>query len=79
MEPSQVRVMRPAAEFETGCALGTDFSFLVRKGASSKVVVEFQGGGDACWDYDTCNAQRSDFVEVNMTDSGNEVLAITFN
>ena len=39
---------------ETGCALGTPFSFYVRQASARKVMVYLQGGG-ACWNARTCD------------------------
>jgi hypothetical protein len=39
---------------ETGCALGTPFSFYVRQASARKVMVFLQGGG-ACWNARTCD------------------------
>jgi len=38
------------------CSDGSPWRFYVAKGASDKVIVNFQGGG-ACWDAATCNPQ----------------------
>jgi len=59
LEVGQMRVLRPTGE-GIGCALGGDYSFLVRRGTAGldKVMVEFMGGG-ACWSYGTC-ADRSE-------------------
>lgn len=66
MEVGSVRVLRPSrARFGVGCATGGDFSFVVRRGLStSRVVVEFQGGG-ACWDFESCS--ETNFVAVDPT------------
>lgn len=49
---------------KTICADGSDYYFLVRKGAPDKVIIYFQGGG-ACWDSYTCS-NPIDTIEPNF-------------
>ncbi len=39
---------------DTLCSDGSPYSFYLRKGASNRVVVHFEGGG-ACWDHESCS------------------------
>src|SRR5215207_3470474 len=41
----------------TGCALGADYHFFVRPGASDRLLVYF-GGGGACWNGKDCEQGR---------------------
>ena len=49
MQADVVHVQEPPADGPTGCADGSPFKFLVRKGTNAnRVLVDFMGGG-ACW------------------------------
>lgn len=52
---------------DTICARGTPFSFFVRSGDPSRVIIDFIGGG-ACWDGQSCAPGTATF-----TDSVDEV------
>jgi hypothetical protein len=41
---------------DTICSDGSPFRFFVRRGESSKLLIEFEGGG-ACWNGATCEAE----------------------
>jgi hypothetical protein len=56
----------PPSAGPTGCADGSDFSFLVRPGSGAnarKVLVDFMGGG-ACWDEACLSAESIAFQRV---------------
>ncbi len=70
----QVRAQDPAwSEITPGgdavCARGTPYTFYVRGGDPSKLLIYFQGGG-ACWNDATCAPEAGLFDEVIV---GNEV------
>jgi hypothetical protein len=60
--PGVVTRMCPPPDSPTGCADGTPFTFLVRRGSdptsAKKIMVDFMGGG-ACWDYGSCAGASS--------------------
>lgn len=62
INPGEWRVMRPGG---TKCSDGSEFAFLVRRGAvgNEDVVVEFQGGG-ACWSSLTCGLADAKYKSV---------------
>lgn len=51
---------------KTGCANGSPYSFYVRDGAPSKLLVYFEGGG-ACWNNFSCRP-GSDLYKAALTD-----------
>lgn len=56
----------------TTCARGSPYSFFVFPGDSSKVIVDFIGGG-ACWDASTCAPESATFSD-NIDDLRREAM-----
>eukprot|EP00756_Hemistasia_phaeocysticola_P062441 Hpha_TRINITY_DN5871_c0_g1::TRINITY_DN5871_c0_g1_i1::g.45627::m.45627 len=65
--PNRFEVTAPGGE--SRCVLGTDWSFMHRRGTLNKIVFEFQGGG-GCWSAATCKGTNfgicTNAVDVNL-------------
>lgn len=48
MQDDTIYIQEPPDGGPTGCADGTAFKFIVRKGTANRVLIDFMGGG-ACW------------------------------
>lgn len=53
LTPNEWNAISPGGE--TTCARGDDYTFFVRPGDESKLMIHFQGGG-ACWEEGNCAA-----------------------